>query len=41
MERDFLGAIGRTKEEPHMEEVGGGKPESGRCPPSSLRRIIN
>jgi hypothetical protein len=40
MERDFLGAIGRTKEEPHMEDAGG-KPESGRCPPSSLRRIID
>ncbi|KAK1607824.1 hypothetical protein QYE76_031497 [Lolium multiflorum] len=38
MERDFLGAIGRTKEEPQMEEAGG-KPESdylgGAAPPAT------
>ncbi|XP_047073884.1 protein TIFY 6a-like [Lolium rigidum] len=39
MERDFLGAIGRTKEEPEMEDAGGGKPESdylgGAAPPAT------
>ncbi|XP_051205162.1 protein TIFY 6a [Lolium perenne] len=38
MERDFLGAIGRTKEEPQMEDAGG-KPESdylgGAAPPAT------